>query len=82
MLLTTGELKPTAKLSADMTTVRLAKTCLLTHQEYWVDIPFDMFKRIKKGSKSELSHYTINQRRFIIAWLTPKEYEALKKDGI
>tara|TARA_R110000772_G_scaffold225562_1_gene336210 strand:+ start:494 stop:748 length:255 start_codon:yes stop_codon:yes gene_type:complete len=84
MLLTHGKFTPTISISnqKDILWVKISKICFITKKTYWVECELDYFKEMKKAQTPNFSRLSRNQRRFLIAYVTPAEFEALKKDGI
>ena len=82
MFLTSGEYMPKVTLDRNLNEVIAFKKCFITKKIYYVKLQLRYYQEIKLVGTPNFSSLTINQRRFLIAWLTPAEYEALKKDKI
>lgn len=63
-------------------TVRVTKKCFISNKDYYVDLPIDNYRQMKITGSPDYSKLTRNQRRFLVSFITPKEFEALKHDRI
>lgn len=86
MYLTSKQFEPKIKVwrgkFKEKLNITISKICAVSKKTYHVTISLRDYLEIKTHGSPNLSKLTPRQRRFILTWLTPKEYELIKKDNL